>query len=275
MLPQHQKISILIVDDEDLAREKIRHFCGEDHDCVIIGECSNGFQAVEALCHHVPDVVFLDIQMPELDGFETLRLIQDSLEDEATAPFVVFITAFDEYALKAFEAHAIDYLLKPYDFERFHAMLFRVKNYVRNRQTLNSHEHLLREISTLQQLQSIAYSERFAFKTRGRIYFVESEHVNWIEADRNYALFHVGENTHVLRSTFHELEKRLNPAQFLRIHRSFIVRKDFVGSLTKRTDGSERLFEVVLKNGKILDIGEGYRDSVFAALGVHGDWQNQ
>lgn len=266
-------INALIVDDEDLAREKIRYFLSEAAEWRVMADCANGFRAVEAVCEAVPeavpDVIFLDIQMPELDGFETLRMIRDSLDEQALMPFVVFITAYDQYALKAFEAHAADYLLKPFDHERFHAMLARVSDHVRNRQAQRAyetvHEALLKEIAALKNPDKPRYTERFAFKTRGRIYFVSAENVDWIEADRNYALFHVGSLTHILRSTFGDLAEQLDPAQFLRVHRSAIVRKNLIKEIAKRSD---RSYEVVLQGGQTLDIGIAYRESVFAALGL-------
>ncbi|MFY8001525.1 MAG: LytR/AlgR family response regulator transcription factor [Candidatus Kapaibacteriota bacterium] len=258
-------IKTLIVDDEDLAREKIRHFLGDDEECLVLADCANGYKAVESVCERLPDVIFLDIQMPELDGFETLRMIRDSLDEEAVMPLVVFITAFDHYALKAFEAHAVDYLLKPFDYERFQAMFARVKEQIRARQAHSSQESLLREIRELQSQRALKYPVRYAFKTRGRIYFVDVEDVDWIEADRNYALFHVSGLTHVLRTAFGELAEQLDPVRFLRIHRSAIVRKSGIQEIRKR---SERSYQIVLRNGKELDIGVGYRDSVFAALGL-------
>lgn len=258
-------ITVLIVDDEDLAREKIEFFLEDESQWRIQAMCENGFQAVEAVCEAVPDVIFLDIQMPELNGFETLRMIRDSLDEGATMPLLVFTTAYDQYALKAFEAHAADYLLKPFDYERFQEMLVFIKEQIRLRRAGQENRALVQKIARLQTASAPEYTERFAFKTRGRIYFVGTEHIDWIESDRNYALFHVGDLTHIYRSTITELEQHLNPAQFLRIHRSAIVRKTFVSEIIPR---SERSYEVVLKNGMTLDIGVLYKDSVFAGLGL-------
>jgi two-component system LytT family response regulator len=260
-------IKALIVDDEDLAREKIRFFLADVSDCLVIGECADGFQAVEAVCEELPDVIFLDIQMPEIDGFEVIRLIRDSLDDDTPMPLVVFTTAYDQYALRAFEANAADYLLKPFDYERFQAMFVRVQGQIRDRKARAAHDELLQQLSAYPTATSPqpVYQERFAFKTRGRIYFVHANDVDWIEADRNYALFHVGELTHILRATFAELEHLLNPADFLRIHRSAIIRKGCIEEITKRSD---RLYSIVLKGGTTLDIGENYREDVFAVLGV-------
>lgn len=258
-------ITAIIVDDEDLARQKIRHFLNDDVDCRILADCANGFKAVEAVCDQVPDVIFLDVQMPELDGFETLRMIRDSLDEGVQMPLVVFITAFDHYALKAFEAHATDYLLKPFDYERFYTMFAGIKHHIQTRKTLSEHEILRRELALLKSAQTSVYTERFAFKTRGRIYFVNTEEVDWIEADRNYALFHVGNLTHIYRSTFGDLEQQLDPAVFLRVHRSAIVQKQHIQEISKR---SERSYQVILKNGVALDIGVGYRENVFTAMGL-------
>jgi two-component system LytT family response regulator len=227
--------------------------------------CENGFQAVEAVCEAVPDIIFLDIQMPELDGFETLRMIRDSLDEGVAMPLLVFTTAYDQYALKAFEAHAADYLLKPFDYERFQEMLLFIKEQIRLRRAGEENTALQQKVARLQTASTTQYTERFAFKTRGRIYFVGAEHIDWIESERNYALFHVGELTHIYRSTITDLEQHLNPAQFLRIHRSTIVRKTFVNEIVPR---SERSYEIILKDGTTLDIGVLYKDSVFAALGL-------
>lgn len=256
-------ITTLIVDDEDLAREKIRFFLADDPECQVLGECSNGFQAIEAVCDIMPDVIFLDIQMPELDGFETLRMIQGFLEQGISMPLVVFITAYDHFALKAFEAHAADYLLKPFDYKRFETMLVRVKDHVRNRQARAIQESLLKELATVKNQNTRHFTERFAFKTRGRIYFVDVDHVEWIEADKNYALFHVGELTHVLRTAFGDLVEQLDPARFIRIHRSIIIQKNYIREIIKRSD---RSYAVITQSGETLGIGTGYRADVFATM---------
>ncbi len=259
----HKLITAIIVDDEDLARQKIRHFLSDETDCIIVAECPNGFSAVEAVCETVPSVIFIDIQMPELDGFETLRMIRDSLDEDSRMPLVVFITAYDHYAMKAFEAHAVDYLLKPFDYERFHAMFQRIKEQLSAQNALREQDTLRQELALLKASSAGNYTERFAFKTRGRIYFVNVEDVDWIEADRNYALFHVGEIVHVYRSTFGELAQQLDPARFVRVHRSVIVQKARITKISKR---SERLYQVFLSSGAALDIGSGFRESVFTAM---------
>jgi two-component system, LytTR family, response regulator len=259
-------MTILIVDDEDLARQKIRHFLTEHPDCIIHAECANGFQAVEACCEALPDVIFLDVQMPELDGFETLRMIREAhgnQDNHASMPLVVFVTAYDHYALKAFEAHAADYLLKPFDYDRFEAMLRRVGERLHDQNARRAHEDLLAQLKSEREITS--YTERFAFKTRGRIYFVNVGEVDWIEADKNYALFHVANLAHVLRTTFGELEQMLDPNRFVRVHRSAIVPTANIKEIVKRSD---RSYAVALHSGSVLDVGAGYRERVFAALGL-------
>jgi two-component system LytT family response regulator len=263
--PMANPITMLIVDDEDLAREKIEFFLEEEQDCRIQALCENGFQAVEAVSEAVPDVIFMDIQMPELNGFETLSMIRSSLDEGVAMPLLVFTTAYDHYALKAFEAHAADYLLKPFDYERFQEMLGYVREQMRHRRAGEENSLLQKKIVDLETASTPHYTERFAFKTRGRIYFVNVQDVEWIESERNYALFHVGDLTHIYRSTITELEQKLDPAQFLRIHRSAIVRTSFIKEILPR---SERSYELVLKNGVTLDIGVLFKDSVFAALGI-------
>ncbi len=278
-----KRITVLIVDDEDLSRKKIRRFLGDDVEFLVIGECENGFQAVESALEQIPDVLFLDVQMPEMDGFEALRMIRSSLktfsidtETPAPMPFVVFITAYDHYALEAFREHAVDYLLKPFDYKRFQAMLLHLKGQIANVQARAENKRLveLLEERDAQQIPPAPYSERFVFRTRGRMVVVKAEEVVWIEADKNYALFHVQnadktashqETVHVLRETLAELEAKLNPKFFVRVHRSALVRISCIASLQKRT---ERDYDVLLNDGTRMECGRNYVERV---VGVMGD----
>lgn len=278
-----KRITALIVDDEDLSRKKIRRFLGNDAGFWVIGECENGFQAVESALEQMPDVLFLDVQMPEMDGFEALRMIRSSLqtlsierETPAPMPFVVFITAYDHYALEAFREHAVDYLLKPFDSKRFQAMLLHLKGQIANAQARAENKRLveLLEERDAQQFPPAPYLERFVFRTRGRMVVVKADEVVWIEADKNYALFHVQnadnnashqETIHVLRETLAELEEKLNPKHFVRVHRSAMVRISCIASLQKRT---ERDYDVLLKNGTRLECGRNYVERVTKALEV-------
>lgn len=266
-------ITTLIVDDEDLARKKIRHFLSDDAAFTVIGECENGFQAVESALEQMPDVLFLDVQMPEMDGFEALRMIRSSLktqpantESSVPMPFVVFITAYDHYALEAFREHAADYLLKPFDYKRFQAMLVHLKEQIANAQARDENKRLveLLEERDAKQFSPSPYSERFVFRTRGKVYFVKAENVEWIEAEKNYVLVHVQsgftttpnqEAVHVLRETLAELEEKLNPEHFVRVHRSAIVRISCIASIQRRT---ERDYDVLLHDGNRIECGRKY-----------------
>lgn len=277
----HKPITTLIVDDEDLARKKIRHFLSDDAAFTVIGECENGFQAVESALEQMPDVLFLDVQMPEMDGFEALRMIRSSLktltastESPVTMPFVVFITAFDHYALQAFREHAADYLLKPFDYKRFQSMLAHLKGQIANAQARVENKRLveLLEERDAEHFPSSLYSDHFVFRTRGRVYFVKAENVEWIEADKNYVLVHVqrdfttapNQAAHVLRETLAELEEKLNPEHFVRVHRSAIVRISCIASIQRRT---ERDYDVLLHDGNRIECGRKYVKKIAEVIG--------
>lgn len=276
-------ITTLIVDDEDLARQKIRRFLSDDEAFRVIGECENGFQAVESALEQMPDVLFLDVQMPEMNGFEALRMIRSSLktqpantESSVPMPFVVFITAYDYYALQAFREHAADYLLKPFDHKRFQSMLAHLKGQIANAQAREENKRLveLLEERNAEHFPSSPYLDHFVFRTRGRVYFVKAEDIGWIEADKNYALFHVqnGDTTapnqeavHVLRETLAELEEKLNPEHFVRVHRSAIVRISCIASIQRRT---ERDYEVLLHDGNRIECGRKYVEKIAKVIGM-------
>lgn len=281
-----KSITALIVDDEDLSRKKIRRFLNDDAEFLVIGECENGYQAVESALEYMPDVLFLDVAMPGMDGFETLRMIRSSLNisvpnSEASIqlptlmPFVVFITAYDHYALTAFREHAIDYLLKPFDYKRFQVMLVHLKAHIANAQARAENRRLveLLEQHDAQHFPPSPYSECFIFRTRGRMVVVKTDDVSWIEAEKNYALFHVpsadltttGQDTlHVLRETLTELESKLNPAHFIRVHRSAIVRISCIRGIQKRT---KRDYDILLKDGTRIECGRNYMANIIHAMG--------
>ena len=217
----HMKIRTLIVDDEPLARNLIKRLLKAEPEFEIAGECGDGPGAVSAIKQISPDLVFLDIQMPELGGFEVLNQI-----DRERMPVIIFVTAYDKFSLKAFEVHALDYLLKPVDEERFHRALQRVKTYFGGRANRAIHERLAEFMQTMPP-QSKSLS-RLAVKTDGRILFLKVEEIDWIEAVGNYMGLHVGKENHLLRGRLAELEKKLPANQFFRIHRSSIVNLDRV-----------------------------------------------
>jgi two-component system LytT family response regulator len=251
------KIRTLIVDDEPLGRERVRALLAEDPEIEIIGECKDGREAVAAIETQRPALLFLDVQMPEMDGFEVL---------EATAgeemPVVIFVTAYDRYAVKAFEVHALDYLLKSFDRERFASALQRAKEEIHR-----GHESGIdaRVTGLLEELQSRQKRlTRLVIKSAGRIFFLRVEEIDWIEAADNYVRLHAGKETHLLRETLQSLEGRLDPERFLRIHRSTIVNIDRILELQSLFHGD---YAVRLRDGTELTLSRGYREKLGAPLG--------
>ncbi len=231
-------IRTLIVDDEPAARDGMRHLLRGDPDVVLAGECANGREAAAAIVEGVPDLVFLDVQMPELDGFGVLREVRNT-----HLPAVVFVTAYDQYALRAFEVHALDYLLKPFTDERFRESLERAKQQVR---------------------LAGRYLERLVIKSGGRVTLLRANEIEWIDAEGDYARIHVGKAWHLLRETMKNLEAQLDPARFVRIHRSTIVNLEQVKELQPFFRGE---YVVVLHSGVTLKLSRGYREHLEAKLG--------
>jgi len=236
-------IRVLVVDDEPLARRNLTVLLHRDPDIVFVGECGSGTDAVEEIRRTRPDLMFLDVQMPECDGFDVLELLGAELP-----PTVVFVTAHDEYALRAFEAGALDYLLKPFDDARFHRALNRAKDKL---------AHYVE-----QQPQRV---ERLVVRSAGRVVFVDAAEIDWIEAADYYACLHVGNATHLLRRTLLDLERDLDGAAFCRIHRSIIVNLDRIRGLELRDDGE---YEVVLISGVRLRLSRRFRKNLQDRLGV-------
>ena len=236
------KIRTLIVDDEILARKLIKKLLGRYPEFEIVGECADGSEAVTTILRAAPDLVFLDVQMPELGGFEVLeRIASEQL------PVVIFVTAYDKFALRAFEAHALDYLLKPIDEDRFDETIERVKTYLCGRQIGAARDRLVDLIQDLAERPKTI--SRLAIKTTGRVVFLKVEEIDWIAASGNYLDLHVGKECYLLRGRVNELEKKLDPARFFRIHRSTIVNLDRVKEFLPLFKG-EGL--VMLKDGSRL-----------------------
>lgn len=245
------KIRALIVDDEKLARQRVRLLLDEEPDVEVIGECADGFEAVDQFQANSPDLVFLDVQMPGMDGFEVLRRVPQSL---VCGTVVIFTTAYDQHALRAFEVNALDYLLKPFKPTRFKEAVQRARDLIANKQAGLAARGLL---ALLGQTPSPSTTQgqltRLAVKTPGKVTFVELDQIQAIEAAGKYAVVHVGrsaqgaQENHVLRETMTSLESQLPSQQFLRISRSVIVNMDQIQELQPMFKG-ENL--VVLKNGK-------------------------
>lgn len=243
-------IRTLIVDDEPLARKRIKRFLSEEPGFQVTGECGSGHEAVEAIQASAPDLLFLDIQMPGMDGFEVI----ESLGEERT-PMTIFITAYDQHALKAFDVHALDYLLKPFTQERFKKAVVRVRTQMANGSHHKAGPGLAALISALRASRN--HLSRFMVKTSNRVVLVKAQEVDWIESAANYALLHVGDKTHLVRETMHTLEARLNPKIFQRISRSVIVNLERVKELQPMGKGQ---YVIILANGKQLAMSRGIRD---------------
>jgi two-component system, LytTR family, response regulator len=247
-----EKIRTLIVDDEPLAREGLRMHLEEHPDVDVVGESGDGATAVIAVKDLNPELVFLDVQMSGLDGFGVLRAI-----GAETMPIVVFVTAYDEFALQAFEAHAIDYLLKPLDPERLDTALERVRNQLHGKSRRERDEGVL---SLLSQVGgSPRYIERLVTRSDGKIRIIRVDDIDYIEAAGNYAKIHLAGKMHLVREGMNSLESKLDPTRFLRIHRSVIVRIDRIRELESLYQGD---YVVVLHDGTRLTTGRKYRDAI-------------
>jgi two-component system, LytTR family, response regulator len=247
-----EKIRTLIVDDEPLARSNVSLLLQTDPEIEIIGECASGAEAVAVIRSAKPDLVFLDVQMPECDGFDVLELLGNDLP-----PAVIFVTAYDQYALQAFEAGALDYILKPFDNARFERSLARAKDRIAGGKDKDKDENK----------NLPAKAARIAIKGIGQVIFVKVSEIDWIEAADYYACLHVGPKTHLLRRSMSELEQELDPIVFARIHRSTIVNLDRVRGLKVAQDGE---YEVLLESGVRLRMSPRYRKQLQSRLGVRG-----
>ena len=248
---------VLIADDEPLARERLRTLLGAEDWVDVVAECQNGTEAVESITRLQPDLVFLDVQMPGATGFQVI----DSVGPERM-PLVVFVTAFDTYALRAFDVHALDYLLKPFDRERFGQALARARQQL-ERRTNGDLERRLLEL--MQDLKGSSHRlERFVVKAGGRVFFVRADEIDWIEAAGNYVKLHVGSDAHLFRETMNTLEAQLDPEVFFRIHRSHIVNIERVKEMQPWFNGE---YVVFLKNGTRLTLSRGYREKLQERIG--------
>lgn len=236
-------IRALIVDDEALARERVRTLLAASPGVSILGECTGGRDAVETILDQHPDLVFLDVQMPDLDGFQVLEAVGDD-----HLPAIVFVTAYDEYALRAFEVHALDYLLKPIEPERFARALARVRESLGD-----SSDRRLRD------LLDARPTDRLVIRTRGKVSFLKPSEIDWIEADGKHAKLHAGKETHVVRQQLQRLEPRLAPHGFVRVHRSAIVNVDRIKELEPWFHGE---YVVILKDGTKLTSSAAHSEAL-------------
>jgi two-component system, LytTR family, response regulator len=256
------KIRTLIVDDEPLARQRLRTLLAADPELELVGECGDGRRAVTAVQELRPDLMFLDVEMPALDGFGVVHSLAG-----ARLPVIIFVTAHDRYALKAFEVHALDYLLKPFDKTRFAAALERGKAQVRLGQSGGMEQRLMAFLRTVEDHRPSPRQplpERLVVKSAGRVSFVRVEELDWIEAAGNYVRLHVAKEDHLLRETLSGLEAKLDPRRFVRIHRSTIVNIDRIRQLQPAFHGD---YVVQLHDGTELTLSRSCRDKLEEALG--------
>ena len=259
---EHPKIRTVVVEDEPVARERLLALLGEETDVEVVGACGDGREAAAAIQKTAPDLVFLDVQLPEMDGVTLARSL-----DPAHRPAVVFVTAHDEYALPAFEIHALDYLLKPFSAQRFRAALSYAREHLAQRRATTLGRQILELLPEMQQPAVAAAPaltlDRLIVKSSGRIYFVRTADIDWCEAEGNYVRVHVGAQQHLVRETMNRMEAQLDAAQFVRIHRSTIVNVDRIQELRSSFNG-EHL--VLLRTGTRLTMSRGYRDGLQARL---------
>jgi two-component system LytT family response regulator len=273
-LPNNPRpLRVLIVDDERLPRQRLMRLLEEIPNTECVGEAANGRSAVDAIESLMPDLVLLDVRMPGMGGLEVARALTGHV------PFVIFVTAFDEYALKAFEVHAIDYLLKPVERERFAAAIERARALVANTTAAQRHERLLALLQGEPRLSgeadlgaelsespvpavagdAAAFPRRFLVKGDGQMYFVAVDDIDWIEAYGNYVRLHVGKGVHLIRETLGNIERKLDPTRFARVHRSSVVNLDRVARMDLWGAGD---YVVLLKDGTKLKLSRWYRSRI-------------
>ena len=245
----------MIIEDEPLGRERLRAMLEDFPDIEVFKECSNGREAVTSITKLKPDLLFLDVQMPEMDGFEVLEVIAG---DEM--PAVIFVTAYDQYAVRAFQLHALDYLLKTFDRERFAQAVRRAIADIIHRQ----HKFRERLVALLEDVGNRRAPERIMIRSGGRILFLRAEEIDWIAAEDNYVALHVGRETYLLRNTMASMEERLDSSMFLRIHRSTIVNLDRIRELKPLFHGD---YSVLLQDGTKLTLARTSYDGLRKLLG--------
>lgn len=250
-----REIRAVIADDEPLARDCVRVALEKETDVIVVAECADGAATIDAIRTLDPDLVFLDVQMPELDGFDVVEQIGPE-----AMPDVIFVTAYDEHALRAFEVHALDYVLKPFDDARFHDAVDHARRRLRGARDLE----WSRRLAALLVDQAggpgrRGFPSRLMVRERERIRFVRVDDIDWLEAYGNYVRIHAGSRTHLLRATLTGLLERLDPAVFARIHRSIVVNLDRVAEVQPWTGGD---FNAILRDGTRLRVSRNYKDAL-------------
>ena len=249
-------IQTLIIDDVQLARERLKRCLASEPDVEIVGECDNGSTAVASIRALSPDLIFLDVQMPALDGFGVL----DALKGERT-PAVIFVTAYNEYAIQAFDVNALDYLLKPVDCIRLSKAVERAKSQLAQ----PSDDLDIRFRAMLEDLKAGSkFLKRLTIKLTGHTILLPIDEIDWIESYGNYLKLHTGRESHLIRATMQSLESKLDPEKFVRVHRSTIVNIEKIKEIYPRSNGDQ---DLVLQNGQQLMLSRKYRDRFFGVIG--------
>ena len=252
-----KKIRVAIADDEPLARERLSGLLSSEPDVELVAQARDGEEAVTAIHDQTPDLVFLDVQMPQMNGFEVIEAVGTD-----RMPLVIFVTAYDQHALKAFQVRALDYLLKPFDRERFTDSLQRARKQLERDETGDLGRRLLALVKDLRRDQP--RSDRLVVKSGGRLFFLRTDEIDWVEAAGNYVRLHVGNASHLLRETMNAIEGRLDPEKFFRIHRSRIVNMERIQELQPWLNGE---YAVLLRTGTRLTLSRGYREKLQDRLG--------
>ena len=252
-----KKIKVLVADDEPLARERLSGLLTQEPDIEVVGQARDGEEAVTAIHDDSPDLVFLDVQMPQMSGFDVIEAVGTD-----KMPLVIFVTAYDQHALKAFQVRALDYLLKPFDRERFKDALSRARKQLERDENGDLGRRLLALVKDLRRDQP--KSDRLVVKSGGRLFFLRTDEIDWVEAAGNYVRLHVGPGSHLLRETMNAIEGRLDPEKFFRIHRSRIVNMERIQELQPWLNGE---YAVLLRTGTRLTLSRGYREKLQDRLG--------
>jgi two-component system, LytTR family, response regulator len=250
-------IRVLIVDDEPLARKRLRELLKDDHEIAVIGECANGAATISATRELAPDLIFLDVQMPGIDGLAVSETF-----DGKGSPMVIFVTAFEQYAVRAFDVQAVDYLLKPFDRARFTQALLRAKERLREKRRDDVNQQILGLLYEIKDKPQ--YLDRLVIKNNDRVFVLKTDEIDWIEAEGNYVRIHFGKQSSLLRETLTRLTAQLDPRKFPRIHRSRLVNIDRIQELQP---WSHRDWRIILRNGAELRLSRNYRDQLSQLLG--------
>ncbi len=265
-------IRVLLSDDEALARERLRSLLDDEPDLEIVADCGDGKSAIALIKREKPDLVFLDIQMPEIDGFGVVSALRDAAGSPTSPgvglggvwmPLTIFVTAYDRYAMKAFEVHALDYLLKPVAKERLSEALDNARKQLQHPSEATFQRRVLNLLAELDSRRSAP--QRIVIKADGEIVCLKPAEIDWAESAGNYVCLHVGPATHILRETITSLESRLGQRQFLRVHRSTLVNVDRIKTLRPSLYGD---YSILLRDGTKLTLSRGFRENVLKRLGT-------